>query len=210
MVNLRKEAKVNLVKGQKINLTKTAQKDGEAVRYAFVGSNWSTLKNGKSVDLDSSILVYDENKKLIDTIYFGKTTSDDRAICHSGDDTCGDEGGVMDALDNEVISIDLSKISPKAAYLVSILNSYRHQDFGMIPGVELRIYTNSSGRWKDVEDVIASYKLDNNPEFVGREAIVLGHFYRHNGGWKFSADGITSTERSISEIAKGTALKVIE
>ena len=65
MVNLRKEAKINLVKGQRICLTKTAEKSGEKINFAFLGANWSSLKDGSSVDLDLSVLVYDKNKKLI-------------------------------------------------------------------------------------------------------------------------------------------------
>ena len=44
-LKLRKEAKVNLVKGQRINLTKTCEKDSEEVRYAFVGDRKSTRLN---------------------------------------------------------------------------------------------------------------------------------------------------------------------
>jgi tellurium resistance protein TerZ len=209
-INIRKPAKVNLVKGQRINLTKDATKEGDSVRYAFVGSNWSSLRNGRSVDLDSSILVYDENKNLIDVVYYRNLVSEDRSIKHSGDDRAGDAGGVMDAYDNEVITIDLSKITPKACYLVSILNSYSGHNFGEIPGIELRIYTNNTGNWRDIDEVIASYKLDNNKDFEGDVAIVLGHFYKHNNSWKFSADGIGTKEKDISTIAKGSARKVID
>ena len=56
---------------------------------------------------------------------------------------------------------------------------------------------------------LCSYKLDNNSEYSSSEAIILGHFYRHNGLWKFSADGVGTKERSIEEISKNSALKVL-
>lgn len=210
MVNLRKEAKINLVKGQRICLTKTAEKSGEKINFAFLGANWSSLKDGSSVDLDLSVLVYDKNKKLIDINYYGKLISDDRALKHSADDLDGDDNGQMDDRDNEIIKIDFDKITSKAEYLVCVLNSYRHQNFGIIPGIECRIYTNNSGRENDVDEVLASYKIDNNEDYEGNEAIILAHFYRHNDLWKFAVDSIGSSEKSISEISKGTALKVID
>lgn len=208
-VNLRKPAKVNLVKGQKISLTKTAEKDGEDVRYVFVGANWSCMKNGQSVDLDSSILIYDDNKRLLDVVYYGHLRSNDGAIRHSGDDREGDQNG-NDGLDNEVITIDMSKVDSRATYMVSVLNNYTHQNFGKIPNIELRIYTNDNGRSSNVDNVLASYKLDNNAEYSKCEAIILGHFYKKDNKWKFSADGRGTMESSIKEIAMNSALDVID
>lgn len=208
-INLRKPAKVNLTKGQRVVLTKTTEKDGEPIEFGFAGANWSCLENGQSVDLDLSFLMYDENKKLLGAVYYRDLVSRDGAIRHSGDDRVGDEDG-DDGMDNEIISVKFSKLDPRTAYMVSILNNYTHQSFGDIPNIELRIYTNDSGKAGDVENVLASYKLDNNQEFEKFQAIVLGHFYKHKDQWKFSADGIGSAERSIDEIAKGSALSVLD
>lgn len=206
MINLRKEAKINLVKGSKINLTKNTEKDGDQVRYVFAGANWSKIKSfwggSKNVDLDLSAISYDENKKIIDINYYANLHS--KGIDHSEDDLCGDSE--IDDLDNEIISIDLQNIDPKTEYISIILNCFNHIDFGDIPMIELRIYTNDDGRQNNVDNVLASFKLDNNKEFSDKEAIVLGHFYKHNNKWKFSADGIGSKETSIRNIALGTAL----
>lgn len=211
-IKIRKEAKVKLTKGQNVNLTKDGSKTSEALGYAFVGANWSAIERRWgapiNVDLDSSILMYDKDKNLIDVVYFGHLTSKDGSVRHSGDDREGDKGG-DDGLDNEVISVNLKGLNPKVEYMVSVLNNYTHQKFSEIPNIELRIYSNSSGRKNDVDEVLCSYKLDNNSEYSGSEAIILGHFYRHNGLWKFSADGVGTKERSIEEISKNSALKVL-
>lgn len=211
-LKLRKEAKVNLVKGQRINLTKTCEKDSEEVRYAFVGANWSAIENRgrvENVDLDSTILLYDENKRLIDKVYFNHLSSIDGSIRHSGDDREGDIGG-DDSLDNEIIRIDFKKLNPRTAYIVSVLNNYTHQKFSDIPNIELRIYTNDTGNKNQVENVLCSYKLDNNTEYAKSQAIILGHFYKYNNLWKFAADGIGTSERSIDEIASNSAVSVID
>lgn len=204
---------LNLTKGNRINLTKNVN-DSKSEKLSIVcfGSNWGAItkksifgNSSESVDLDSSVLVYDKNKNLIDTVYFGHTSSKDKSIRHSGDDTTGDVNG-DDGLDNEVITVDLSKINSSAEYIVFILNSYRHQKFDEIPFSSLRIYLGTPGR---VDEVLATYKLDNNPEFVGKEAIVLGHLYRKDNWWKFKADGECTNERNIESISKGSALKVL-
>ena len=203
-LKLRKEAKVNLVKGQRINLTKTCEKDSEEVRYAFVGANWSAIENRgrvENVDLDSTILLYDENKRLIDKVYFNHLSSIDGSIKHSGDDREGDLSG-DDSLDNEVIVINLDKVPSSIKYLVLILNSYTHQNFSEIPYARLRVY---EGTPKRVNNFLASYEAEK----MNGEAIVLGHFYRKDGWWKFKADGICSSERSIDEISRGTAKDVL-
>lgn len=72
--------------------------------------------------------------------------------------------------------------------------------------MKLRIYTGRAGR---SDEVLCAYNLENNATFKGKEAIVLGYFYRSGNGWKFKADGTTSKETSIGNIARGTALEVI-
>lgn len=74
------------------------------------------------------------------------------------------------------------------------------------PYIRLRIYTGRAGR---PDEVLCAYNLENNSTFKGKEAMVLGYFYRSGDGWKFKADGTTSKETSIGAIARGTALEVI-
>lgn len=159
----------------------------------------------ESVDLDASLLLYDSNKSLIDTVYFGHKRSNDGAISHSGDDLHGTAGSEKEA-DNETISIDLTRVTSRAQFIVAILNSYQHHKFDQIPYMKLRIYTGRAGR---PDEVLCAYNLENNDTFKGKEAIVLGYFYRSGNGWKFKADGTTSKETSIGSIARGTALEVV-
>lgn len=160
----------------------------------------------ESVDLDASLLLYDENKRLVDQVYFGQKTSKDGAIKHSGDDLTGTSGNEQDN-DNETISINLPKISQSVKYVVAILNSYRHRKFDEIPYIKLRIYSGKVGK---PEDILCAYNLANNDDFKDREAIVLGVFTRVDSkGFKFRADGTTTKETSISAMSKGSALRAI-
>ena len=122
---------IRLEKGQRINLEKN---NGAKLTQFCVGCNWgSIIKNGflglgnsvQDVDLDLSCVMLDANGNLCDHIYSplyrkefldqygmppGKVDSNDRALHHSGDDLKGDQDG-DDGLDNEIITVDLNKIS---------------------------------------------------------------------------------------------------
>lgn len=233
-VNLKKVPKVNLTKNQVVCLTKDGSSNTSNLHKVFFGVNWGAIKTyreevytpgviGKllgrkpttkrivtsveDVDLDASIILYNDKFSVIDTVYFGSKDSKCKSIHHSGDDLTGDKGDA-DEDDNETITILLDKVNASAKYLVAILNSYRHHKFDKIPYVGLRIYTGKEG---NPDEVLASFKLDNNPEFVGKESIVLGFFHRSDSGWKFAvASGVSTNERSIQEIAEGSAKSLIK
>lgn len=208
---------INLSKGGRVNLSK--DENGNKLSKIFFGANWGAIKSGgflgfgtskTPVDLDASVVLMDENKRKLETVYFGNKTSRDGAIRHSGDDLVGDTNG-DDGLDNETISVNLDQINSNIHFVAFILNSYRHQKFDEIPYMGMRIYTTEDGRPVTRPhanpNVLAKYNLENDskdPEttFQGREGIVLGYAYRKDGEWKFKALGNTGTWRSIGEIER--------
>lgn len=208
---------INLQKGGRINLSKDDA--GNSLNHLFFGANWGAIKKGgfmgfgggtTAVDLDASIVLLDANKREVDTVYFGHKVSKDGAIRHSGDDLVGDTDG-DDGMDNETISVNLSKIAPNVEYLVCILNSFRNQRFDEIPYMGLRIYTTTDNKPvsspSQTPNVLASYNLksdngDPDMTFKGRQAIILGVAYRKDGEWKFKALGNTGDWGSIAEIKR--------
>ncbi len=191
---------ISLQKGQRINLEKTG---GGTLERLCLGANWGAIEKkglfGKkmvAVDLDASVALYDSNKQLIDLVYFGQLTAKKGGIKHSGDDTTGDTDG-DDGLDNEVISINLSEVDSHAEQIVFILNSYRGQDFKDIPFASIRIYEGTADR---VDNIFATYDIANDERFAGAMSMIMGKLYRHNGSWKFSAIGDTSTDKELQKI----------
>jgi tellurium resistance protein TerZ len=192
---------INLQKGQRISLEKT---NGTKLQQVCVGINWGAIvKKGLfgigsstvAVDLDASCVVYDANKKLIEVVYFGNLGSKDGSIRHSGDDLTGDTGG-DDGLDNEVITVDFSRLTPNGAYVAFVLNSFKGQDFATIPFASIRIY---EGTPKRVNEVFAKYDIANGEGFAGHVSMVLGVFYKKNGEWKFNAIGEPTKDRKLEQ-----------
>jgi tellurium resistance protein TerZ len=198
---------INLQKGQRINLKK---EDGNTLQNLCVGINWGAIekkgflgmgKSKEAVDLDASCALFDENKRLMDVIYFGQLRSKDGSISHSGDDLTGDMDG-DDGLDNEVITVDLSRLPATVTYVAFVLNSFRGQDFATIPFASIRIYEGSAKR---VNSVFATYDIANSAAFAGHVSMVMGVFYKKGGEWKFNAIGEPTKDRKLEDTVSTVA-----
>lgn len=194
---------IDLVKGQRISLKKS---DGSRLNTFCVGANWGAIeKKGffgtkkEAVDLDLSVAVFDENKNLVDIIYYGNLRGP--GIYHSGDDLTGDLDG-DDGLDNEVIEINLSQVPNNVSNIVFILNSYKQQDFATIPFASIRLY---EGTPTKVNNVYAVYNVASDPKFAGYVSMVLGKLYKKNNEWKFAAIGEPTKDRDL----KSTVITVM-
>ncbi|OOV29815.1 Tellurium resistance protein TerD [Flavobacterium sp. LM5] len=190
---------INLEKGQRINLEKS---NGTKLQNICVGVNWGAIeKKGffgtkkEAVDLDASCAVYDDKKNHIDSVNFRKLISNDRAIKHSGDDLTGDLNG-DDGLDNEVITLDFSQLTPAASHVAFFINSFRGQDFKDIPFASIRIY---EGTPTKVSQEFARFDIANDATFAGNVSMVLGVFYKRNDEWKFSAVGVPTNDKKLEQ-----------
>lgn len=197
---------IKLEKGQRINLEKN---NGSKLQNLCVGVNWGAIeskgfwgnKKMEAVDLDASCATFDDNNNAIEVIYFGNLKSKNNSIKHSGDDLVGDTGG-DDGLDNEIITVDLQKIDSSVAKIAFVLNSFKGQDFKIIPFASIRIYEGTPTR---VNEVFATYDIANGPSFAGKVSMVLGILYKKNEEWKFNAIGEATNDKDL----KGTLSTVI-
>jgi len=191
---------IRLEKGQRINLEKG---NGSKLTNICVGVNWGaiTKKNlfgitkTEAVDLDASCAEFDASGNVIDKVWFRHLASKDKAIRHSGDDRVGDTDG-DDGLDNEVITVDLTKVPFNVEKIAFVLNSFLGQDFKTIPFASIRIY---EGTPTKVKEVFATYDIANDPSFAGSVSMVMGVFYRRNGDWKFNAIGAPTKDRNFEQ-----------
>ena len=197
---------IKLEKGQRINLEKS---NGSKLVNLCVGVNWGAIekkgffggKKMEAVDLDASCATFNDNNQALEVVYFGNLKSKNGSIRHSGDDVVGDTGG-DDGLDNEVISVDLSKIDSSVTKIAFVLNSFRGQDFKTIPFASIRIYEGTSSH---VNEVFATYDIANGPNFAGHVSMVMGVFYKKNDEWKFNAIGEPTADKDL----KGTMNTVV-
>ena len=184
-------ATINLVKGQKINLKKD---NGSALTKFCAGANWGAHPNGDSIDLDLHAAIFSENKQLLEHIFFGNLESSNRAIFSSGDDRSGDLDG-DDGLDNEIMTMDFTKLPTNCSKVAIFLCSFGGDDFSTVPHAEVRIY---EGTLDKVNNVIASYKIGKEAIFSGCIVMIMGIFYKNNGEWKFNAVGTPTKDKDYA------------
>jgi len=198
---------INLSKGQKIDLKKST---GETLTNFCVGVNWGAIekkggflglgKKVQSIDLDLSCILIGDDNTVCDHLYSplyrievlqqfglpkGKLLTVDGALKHTGDDLQGDSGG-DDGLDNEIITVDLTRIAPNVSQIFFFLNNAGREDFSQIPYSKIRMYEGTPTR---VNSVFASYNVSAEPQYSGKLSIIMGKLYKRNGEWKFSAIG---------------------
>ncbi len=199
-----------LEKGQKINLEKSG---GSKLTNFCVGCNWGAIvtytsaffglskkKEVQEVDLDLSCIMVDGKGEPYDHIYSplyreevlqkfglppGKLDSRDKALHHSGDDRKGDQDG-DDGLDNEIITVDLTKVDPNIHQIFFFLNNCGKEDFSQIPYASIRMY---EGTPTVVKNVFAEYNVAAQPQYKDMTGIIMGKLYRRNDEWKFAAIG---------------------
>lgn len=199
---------VSLVKGQKISLKKDS--GGDLVNFC-VGANWGAItttnflgmKKIEPVDLDLSAALFDGNRNIVGIVFFGNKSA--TGIVHSGDDLVGDTDG-DDGLDNEIISIDLSRVDSRVEHIIFVLNSYNKVRFDDIPFASIRLY---EGTPSVVRNVFATYNIANDATFRNRIAMVLGKLYRRNNEWKFSAIGEPTNDRNLEELVIHSCAKFV-
>lgn len=212
---------IRLEKGQKINLEKA---DGAKLTNFCVGCNWGSIeKEGKKflglfggskevidVDLDLSCIMLNAKGEICDHIYSpdyrheflaqygmppGKLDSNEYALHHSGDDRQGDQGG-DDGLDNEIISVDLTKVHGDVEQIFFFLNNVGAGDFSLIPYASIRMY---EGTPEHVKEVFAQYDVAAEPQYAKKTALVMGKLYRRDNAWRFAAIGDAHPDRNLCE-----------
>lgn len=209
---------INLVKGQNVNLSKEC---GTSIGNLQVGLGWnmpgvaSALAEKKggflgrltgaaravgnaatgrdTMDLDSSIFLFDNAGQKLETIYFGNKRSSNGSILHHGDDLVGG-GNAKDP--NEIIDVNLNSLPANVAKAVVTVNIFGStgDNFGQLENAFVTVRDKNNG------NELVNYEL-NGKEMGSSRTCYVAEFYRHNGDWKFKAIGVTSNETSLGNMA---------
>lgn len=168
---------INLQKGQRENIN--------SPRFT-IGLGWDTNESstGQSFDLDASVFVLGENKKLLSDghfIFYNNLSSPDGAVVHTGDNLTGDGDG-----DDEQVNVDLGRIDNNASEICIVVTIHdaevRKQNFGQVRNSFIRIFDTNTNQ------EILKYELDE--DFSIETAVEFGRIYKRNNEWKFEAVGM--------------------
>lgn len=183
---------VNLQKGQKISLEKEA---GGALSRVTMGLGWDVAKTGgffgfgaksEAIDLDASVVMFDDTNRPVDVVWFRQLKSRDGSITHTGDNRTGAGDG-----DDEQIIVDLRTVPASVKSLVFTVNSFTGQNFSTVQNAFCRLFDTNSGK------EIARYDLSVQGSHTAQ---IMAKLYRHNGEWKMHAIGENGTGRTFDDL----------
>jgi len=167
-----------------INLQKGQRETLNAPKF-IIGLGWdvNASSTGTAFDLDASVFIMGENKKLLADeffVFYNNTKSPDEAVEHTGDNLTGDGDG-----DDEQIHVDLSKIDPRVTELCIVVTIHdadaRKQNFGQVRNSFVRIIDAANNT------ELVKYELEE--DFSIETAVEFGRIYKRNNEWKFEAVG---------------------
>ncbi|RZK81940.1 MAG: TerD family protein [Pedobacter sp.] len=167
---------INLQKGQRENI--------DAPKFT-IGLGWDTNSSttGSAFDLDASVFMLDQNKKLVSDehlVFYNNLKSPDEAVEHTGDNLTGDGDG-----DDEQIKVDLTKADARVSEICVVVTIHdaesRRQNFGQVRNSFVRIFDAVTN------EVLLKYELEE--DFSIETAVEFGRIYKRDGKWKFEAVG---------------------
>jgi tellurium resistance protein TerD len=168
---------INLQKGQRENIN--------APKFT-IGLGWDTNSSstGSGFDLDASVFILGENKKILSDshfVFYNNLKSPDEAVTHTGDNLTGDGDG-----DDEQIKIDLTKITATVKEVCVVVTIHdaenRKQNFGQVRNSFIRVVDDSTNT------EMVKYELEE--DFSIETAVEFGRVYNKDGQWKFEAIGM--------------------
>ncbi|CAN7559121.1 TerD family protein [Massilia sp. LjRoot122] len=184
---------VNLQKGQKISLEKEG---GGGLSRVTMGLGWDVAKSkgffgfgggqGAAVDLDASVVMFDESNRPVDTVWFRQLKSKDGSVVHTGDNRTGAGDG-----DDEQISVDLSRVPASVKSLVFTVNSFTGQNFSTVENAYCRLI--NAGNNQEV----ARFNLSVQGSHTAQ---IMAKLYRHNNEWKMHAIGENGSGRTFDDL----------
>ncbi len=171
---------INLSKGGRVNL----EKEAPGLANLHLGLGWDLRKtDGTAFDLDASVLMLDTSDRAIGAggfVFYNNATSACGSVVHAGDNLTGEGEG-----DDEVISVDLTKVPENVAKLLVAVTIHdaenRNQNFGMVDNGFIHVANKDSG-----EDIV---RYDLTEDYSAETSVIFGELYKKDGQWRFAAKG---------------------
>ncbi|WP_426202243.1 TerD family protein [Pseudomonas sp. TWP3-1] len=169
---------VSLSKGGNVSLSKEAP----GLTEVIVGLGWDArVTDGAEFDLDASVFVVGENRKVLDDnsfIFYNNKKSADGSVEHMGDNKSGAGEG-----DDEQVTVKLTGLAPAVKTLVFAVTIHeaesRKQSFGQVQNAYIRVVNKADGK--------ELARFDLSEDASTETAMIFGELYRNGEEFKFKA-----------------------
>ena len=168
---------IELTEGQELALV---DGEGEALTRVQMGVGWDHAptagfigSGATPIDLDASAVQF-AGGQLFDLAFFNHLATRDGSVVHLGDNTTGKGEG-----DDEVITVDLSRVYGKVESILFLVSSYQ--------GHSLEYVRNAYCRLVDDDGTeLARFTLTLGVRETG---LVMAKLFRDGSGWRLRAIG---------------------
>jgi tellurium resistance protein TerZ len=168
---------VELTEGQEFTL---ATADGKALTKVQMAVGWDHAptagfigSGAAPIDLDASAVQF-AGGQFFDLAFFNNLATRDGSVVHLGDNTTGKGGG-----DDEVITVDLSRVYPKVESILFLISSYQGHSLEYIRNAYCRLVD-------DTDTELARFTLTLRIRETG---LVMAKLFRDGSTWKVRAIG---------------------
>lgn len=150
--------------------------DGLAVEYVKMAVGWDPARRSrfgvrsKDIDLNAAALLY-ADRSLVDVVYHEQLSSRDGAVRHHGDSATGEGKG-----DNEVVTLELIRLSPHVTAIALLVSCYTGQSFDRIDNAFCRLVDGTT----DAE--LSRYDLGEAGPVT---ALLMGVLHRGDRVWSY-------------------------
>ncbi|MFC9965036.1 TerD family protein [Nocardia ignorata] len=174
---------VTLRKSETVSLTKAGAPPLAQVR---MGLGWDPATHGTKIDLDASVIAYDDRAKKLTNVWFLRREAFDGAIKHSGDNLTGHGDG-----DDEVITVDLTALPPEVYALIFTVNSFAGHKFDQVGRAHCRLLDDHTG------SELVRFELSQGEPTTG---VFLAMLTRDAHGWNMTALGEYSKGATVRKM----------
>jgi stress response protein SCP2 len=181
-----------MVKNQRVDLTHTTA--GPLNRVVF-SLGW-TPAEGREVDLDASVIVFDASAEKQAIVWYMHTSEFYGSLQHTGDNRQGGVDG-----DAEQILVDLARLPANITSLVFTINSFRKQTFTDLQNAYCAVRDVDTG-----EPLVRFDLTDTQPS----TAVLMAELRRSEqpGQWQVRAIGEFHDYRTVKKLVPAAARQV--
>ncbi|WP_169815519.1 TerD family protein [Nocardia inohanensis] len=147
---------------------------GAEIVYLRVGLGWDPARRRRwgrqsEIDLNVAAMIYTA-AGLTDVVYHEQMLAADRSVQLHGDNLTGEGPG-----DDEIITVDLSRVDSAVTAMLFIVTCYTGQDLSVVENAFCRIVDTAS------TTELARYDISS----VAGTGFIMGGLFRATGTWEF-------------------------
>ncbi len=181
--------RISLVKGARVSLVK---RGAAPLAQVTVGLGWDPAPGRRNIDLDASVIAYDQTGRKLEIVWFMHLKEFGGALRHGGDNLTGRGDG-----DDEQIHVDLAQLPQNVASLVVTITSFKGQKFTDVVNAYCRLVDAVTGQ------ELVRYNLS---EAQPASAVIMAMLRRTAAGtWEMRAIGEFHDAKTVKKLVDPAA-----